>query len=94
MIKIRVENVTDAKHRAILNNILAGEFSYTPEGEQIDSETFEFSFGLGEYAVVIDELLSKYRENLAEEESGYHDVYNALPKSVNTSEGDEFTVTL
>lgn len=95
MLEIRVEDVTEAKHRAILNDLLAGKYSYTPGGEQIDAETFVLSFGLGEYAVVSDELLTKKQEEMMEwDDNGYKDIYDAFPKTVNVESGDEFTVSL
>lgn len=95
MITIRVEDVTAAKYRAILNDLLAGKYAYEAKGEQVDAETFVIKFRPGEYAVVSDELLTaKQEEMLKGEKNGYKEVYDAFPRTVNTEDGDEYTVTL
>jgi len=95
MITVTFENVTEAKHREILNKILAGGFSYTPDGEQIDSETFVMTFGLGEYAVVTDEILTKEQEEVMNGEyDGYARIHDAFPRTVSVEEGEEYTVSL
>lgn len=96
MFELRVEDVSEPTHRVVLKELLAGEFSYTASGEQIDSETFELQFGLGEYAVVMDELLERKQKRLVTEERDgrYRDVYDAFPKSVSVEEGDSFMILL
>lgn len=93
MFNLRVENATEPSQRAVLNELLAGGFSYTPDGEQIDVETFEFELGLGEYGVIRDELLTRKQNEIMEQENaGYKDVYDALPRNVN--DGDDITVSI
>ena len=51
MITFVVEDVTEAKHRAVLNEMLAGELSYKARGKQKDAETFEIKLREGSVTV-------------------------------------------
>jgi len=95
MLTFVVENVTEAKHRVVLNEILSGRFLYKAEGKQIDAETFEIKFSAGEYAVFRDELLERADEEIMEHQDRcYRDVYDALPRTVNVDDSDTVTISL
>jgi len=95
MITFVVENVTEAKHRAVLNEMLAGGFLHEARGEQKDAETFEIKLRPGEYGVVRDELLKRKNEEMMEQQdSCYQDVYGAFPRNANIDDGDTVNISL
>lgn len=96
MLEICVENVTQPEHRLVLKELLEGGFSYTPEGEQVNAEEFVLKFGLGEYAVVMDELFTRKREELFRDDWGSHysEVYRVLPRVSSVEAGDSYVVSL
>lgn len=96
MITFVVENVTEAKHRVVLNEMLSGgAFSYEARGEQKDAETFEIKLREGEYAIVRDELLDLAHEEMMEQQDKcYQDVHGAFPRTANIDDGDTVNISL
>lgn len=96
MIEFHV-TVSSSGQRQVLKEIVNGEFSYTPDGGQVEPDRFEFEFGAGEYAVVRDELLNRKNDALAEEgdnTDAYWDVCDAFPSTVSVSDGDLVDVSV
>lgn len=95
MITFRVENVTEPEPKIVLNKLLAGDFSYTARGTQVDADTFILKLSTGEYRVVRDDIAElRNKEAIEQEDWGYIQIYDAFPRTREIEEGDEVTVQL
>lgn len=94
-ITVTLENVTDESIREVIEELSNGEFSYEASVDWIDGNTAKIALHAGEYAVVMDELLTEKQDELLDPDATefpYRSMYEDLPKTVNVSEGDHKTV--
>lgn len=97
-ITILIAHISSEDLRERIEELFQGEYSYTPEGEWLDSNTVRIEYHAGEYGVVTDELLTKMRSEQMDlsrddlpDDTQY--LYNLLPSSVSVEKGGEYVVS-